>query len=93
MQAIFVYPLAACLRQVGLYTERQKSCTTFLIVVFFFFFFFFQTLMAFENKELSMNGQVISNIRSVIVQSVVLEFTKMSKTLILTQNVKSIGFP
>ena len=49
--------------------------------------------MAFENKELSMNGQVISNICSEIVQSVVLEFTKMSKTLILTQNVKSIGFP
>ena len=38
MQAIFVYTLAACLRQVGLYTERQKSCTTFLIVFLFVFF-------------------------------------------------------
>ena len=37
-----------------IYTERQKSCIPILI------FILFQT-EAFENKELSMNRQVISN--------------------------------
>ena len=45
-----VFPSSYC----RLYTELQKSCTTFLYVILF------QTLMAFENNELSMNGQVIS---------------------------------
>ena len=46
-----------CLRPeyAALGTERQKSCTTLLFVILF------QTLMIFENNELSMNGQVISN--------------------------------
>ena len=38
-----------------IYTERQSSGTTLLIVILF------QTIMAFENNELSLKRQVISN--------------------------------
>ena len=67
-----------------IYTERQKSCTTILISILF------QTLIAFENNELSMNGQVMSNrlYASVVKLSSLLwrNSQKMLKTLILTRN-------
>ena len=38
------------------YTEGQKSCTTLPFVILF------QTLTAFENSELRMNGQAITDV-------------------------------
>ena len=85
-------PSSIFLHLQDIYTERQKPCTTLPIVICILF----QT-MAFENNELSMNRQVSSkrfyaSAVKLSKQCIVAEFTKMLKTLNLTQKSNQSDF-